>query len=240
MPRMPSHHVHDFVALGLERLQIVAEYLDGRLALHSAHRFFHVVGDRLREIPERAGNLLEFAVHGGDQLFLVLMKYRTPFLLRLEVDEIFGVEEAAGVGSVIRPSDLRNHLFHFRKGRDHQARPVHHARCRRRAGARRQRGARPDRAFVQMRQKFGADGAAHHQIHADAPNATAAIANCSPAKPDRSAQHPFIAAGRGSISGIAPFRYVACRKENCTAPAQSAWRKSARRGARKTRSMPWA
>ena len=33
-----------------------------------------------------------------------------PLVLGLEVDEIFGVEEAGGIGSVVRAADLRNDL----------------------------------------------------------------------------------------------------------------------------------
>ena len=78
-------------------------------AFDAADRFFHVVGDRLREIPEHARNLLQLAVHGGDQLFFVLMEDRPPLLLRLQIDEVFGVEEAGRVGAVVGPADLADH-----------------------------------------------------------------------------------------------------------------------------------
>ena len=38
------------------------------------------------------------AIHGGDQLLFVLVEHRPPLVLGLEIDEIFGVEEAGGVG----------------------------------------------------------------------------------------------------------------------------------------------
>ena len=60
------------LALALQRLQIVAVDLDGQLTFDATHRFFHVVGDRLREIPQRAGNLLELPVDRGNQFFFVL------------------------------------------------------------------------------------------------------------------------------------------------------------------------
>ena len=62
-------------------LQIVAIDLDGQLALDAADGFFHVVGDGLREIPERAGDLAERAIHGGDQRFLVLAEDGAPLFL---------------------------------------------------------------------------------------------------------------------------------------------------------------
>ncbi len=82
------------------------------------------------------------------------------WILGLEVDEIFGVEEARGIGSVVGPPDLRNHLGHFGKRRQNDAGLIHHARALGGAGAGRERGAGPDGAFIQMRQELGADGAA--------------------------------------------------------------------------------
>ena len=105
-----AHHVDDLVALFFQRLQIVAVNLDGQLAFHAADRFFHVVRDRLREIPDHAGNLFELAIHGRDQLFFVLVKNRPPFFFRLQIDEIFGIEEAGGVGSVVGTAHLAGAL----------------------------------------------------------------------------------------------------------------------------------
>jgi len=50
-----SHHVHDFIALGFELLQVVAVHLHGELAFHAAHRFFHVVGNGLRKFHSTPG-----------------------------------------------------------------------------------------------------------------------------------------------------------------------------------------
>ena len=55
------------------------------------------------------------AVHGGDQFLFVLMKYRAPLVVRLQVDEILGVAESPGVGSVVGPADLRHDRFHLRE-----------------------------------------------------------------------------------------------------------------------------
>ena len=59
-------------------------------------------------------------VHGGDQLFLVLMKCRAPLLLGLQIDEVFGIEKAGGVGPVIRPADLTGALGHFGPGAEQE------------------------------------------------------------------------------------------------------------------------
>ena len=74
MPSMSAHDVHDLVALLLQGLEIVAVNLDREFALHAADGLFHVVRDRLREIPEHARELLQLAVHGGNQFFLVFVK----------------------------------------------------------------------------------------------------------------------------------------------------------------------
>ena len=62
------------------------------------------------------GNLLELAVHGRDELFFVLMKGRPPLFLGLQVDEVFGIEEAGRVGPVIRTPRLTGALGNFGKG----------------------------------------------------------------------------------------------------------------------------
>ena len=90
------------IALRFQRLQVVAVNLDRKLAFHAADRFFHVVGNGLREVPQRAGDLLQFPVHGRDQLFLVLAEHRTPLILGFQIDEVFGVEEAGRIGAVVR------------------------------------------------------------------------------------------------------------------------------------------
>ena len=57
-----------------------------------------------------AGDFLHLVVQGGNQQFLVLVELLPPLVVRLQVDEVFGVEEARGVGAVVRPSHLRDHL----------------------------------------------------------------------------------------------------------------------------------
>ena len=101
-------------ALSSRTSQIVAIDLGGKLAFDAADRFLHVVGNGLREIPDHARDLLQFLIHGRDQLFLVLMKCRTPIFLWFQVDEVLGVEEAGGVGAIVRPSGLAGALRDFR------------------------------------------------------------------------------------------------------------------------------
>ena len=52
----------------------------------------------------------------------------------------------------------------FRERREDQARLIHEARAFGQAGADGQRAARPDRAFVEVRQEFGADDSAQAEI----------------------------------------------------------------------------
>ena len=155
-----AHDVDDLVALLFERLQIVAVDLDRQLSFDAADRLFHVVGDRLREIPDHAGNLVELAVHGGDQLFFVLVEHGTPLLLRLQIDEILGVEEARGIGSIVGPAHLAGGRGDFREGGEDHANLVGHADAFGGSGARRQRAAHPDGAFIQMGKELGSDGPA--------------------------------------------------------------------------------
>ncbi len=159
-----AHRRHNLVALLLQQRQIGAVNLDRQLALHAADGFFHVVGNRLREIPGDSGKLLGFLAQRFDQLVFVLMKQRTPLVFRLQIDKIFGVEEARGIGAVVGPAHLAHHLRHFRKLGEHHPRVVHDPSPFRRTRAGRKRPARPDRALIQMRQEFRADVARQQQL----------------------------------------------------------------------------
>ena len=113
------------------------------------------------------GKLLEFLVHRGDQCFLVLMEDGTPLLLRLQIDEVLGVEEAGSVGAVVGPAGLADHLRHFRKRRHDDARLVGEVDAGGGPFAGRQSSANPDRAFVEVRQKLRPDGPAKSKIDRD-------------------------------------------------------------------------
>ena len=95
----------DLDRLRFQRLQIVAIDLHRQRAFHAAHRFFQVVGNGLRKVPDHSRNFLQLAIHGGDQALFVLMEDRPPFLLGQQIDKEFGVEKAGGVGAVVGPPD---------------------------------------------------------------------------------------------------------------------------------------
>ena len=105
-----THDGDDLVSLGFQCAQVVAVDFNGELAFDTADGLFDVVGDGLREVPADAWNLAEFGVHGGDQLFLVFSEDGTPLVLGLEIDEVFGVEEAGGICAVVGPPGLADDL----------------------------------------------------------------------------------------------------------------------------------
>ena len=159
------HDRGDLFALLLESLQVVAEDLERQRALGAGHRLADVVFNRLREVPDRSWIFLHREVHGGDQFLLVPVKDRAPLVVRLQVDEILGVAESAGVGSVVGPADLRHHVCDLRETtRRHSRSLVGELLAFRKAGAVCQRAARPDSAFIQVRQELRADDAAKAQI----------------------------------------------------------------------------
>ena len=156
------HDLHNFVRFVLQRSQVVAINLGRKLPLDAAHRFLHVVGDGLREIPDRSRDLFHFPVHGGDQLFLVLVKYRTPLFFRLQVHAEFGVEETGGVRPVVRASYLAGDDDSFGKRRQREPRQIGDADAL--SGTGRERPAHPQGVFVQMREELGANNAAGGEI----------------------------------------------------------------------------
>ena len=109
-----AHHALDLVGFFFESLQVAAEQLDRELALDAADGFFHVVGNRLREIPVDAGELCELLIHGGDQFVLLAMKLEAPLFAGPQVDEKFGVVKAAGVAAIVGTADLADDLRRLR------------------------------------------------------------------------------------------------------------------------------
>ncbi len=110
------------------------------------------------------GNFDSSSIHGGNERLLVLVEDGTPLLLGLKIDEVFGVEEAGGVGAVVGAASLADHLAYLREGSHHDARLVGEVDARRGAFAGRQRSAHPDGTFIKMRQKLRADGTAEGEI----------------------------------------------------------------------------
>src|SRR6266436_8823587 len=115
------HDRSDFLAFLLEKLQVITKNLERQGTLSASHRFSDVVFDGLGEVPDRARVLLQRTVHGTDQCFFVFAKYRAPLIMRLQVDEILGVAESSGVGSIIGAAYLRHHRFDLRKGSEYVA-----------------------------------------------------------------------------------------------------------------------
>ena len=85
------------------------------------------------------------------------------FAFGLQIDKIFGVEEAGRIGAVVGPADLADDLRDLGKRGQNDARLVHGGHALGRAGAGSQRAAHPDRAFIQVRQELRADDAAEAQ-----------------------------------------------------------------------------
>ena len=99
-------------------------------------------------------------VHGGDERFLVLVKDGAPSFLGLEVDEVFGVEEAGGVGAVVG-ADLADDLCDFGEAGKRMRASSMSARFEG-AGGGGERAADPDGAFVEVRKELGADAPGDH------------------------------------------------------------------------------
>ena len=114
-----------------------------------------------------AGKLAQLLVHGGDQLLLILVEDGPPFLFGLEVDKVFGVEEAGGVGAVVGASGLADDLRNLGEAGHHDACLVGEVDRGGRAFAGRQRTANPDRSLIKVGQKLRADGPAEGEIDGD-------------------------------------------------------------------------
>ncbi len=102
------HDLLDLVGEAGEGVEVVAEELEGVLALDAGHGFFDVVLDVLREVEFDAGEAGEAAVHLVDELRLG--EAGTPVFLRLEGDGDFDVVEGGDVGAVVGAAHLRDGL----------------------------------------------------------------------------------------------------------------------------------
>src|SRR5208283_5057594 len=78
------------------------------------------------------------------------MELPPPLVVRLQVDEVFRIEETGGIGAIIRPSDLRDHFRDLGKPGEGEASLIHDADALARSGAGGQGTARPDGAFVEV------------------------------------------------------------------------------------------
>src|SRR5580704_10889621 len=91
------------------------------------------------------------------------MVFRTPLLLGLQIDEVFGVVEAGVVGSIIWPTDLCDDLRDFGIGGEENASTVHDVCAISQSGARSAGAPQPDGSLVEVRQELGADARAGQQ-----------------------------------------------------------------------------
>ena len=162
-----AHDADDLVALFFQKFQVIAVDLGGQLAFHSTDGLFHVVFDGLREAPDDAGNLVELAIHGGDQFVLVLVKDGPPLFFRLEINEVFGIEEAGCIRAVIRTPRLTGALRDLGKRAKHDSGLVRYPDPLVRSGAGRERATHPECTFIQVGQKFGTDDAAEGEVNRD-------------------------------------------------------------------------
>ena len=114
------------------------------------------------EVPVDAGNLAESFVHGIDEL-LFRVELGAPLGAVQKVDKEFCVVETAGVAAVVGAADLADDLLHFGVLREDGAGAFGDCDSGGGAGAGRQRASDPDRAFIEVREKFGADDSAEEK-----------------------------------------------------------------------------
>ena len=155
-----THDVDDLLRGRLQGSQVGSEKLQCEFSFYAAYRFLHVVGDRLRKIPEDAGNLVQLPLHCAYKCFFVLVKNRAPLLLGFQIHEKLGVKEAGCVRAIVRPSHLAGALGNFRKRAQQNARLVRHFSAPGLSGAGRERASHPNGSLVQMGQELRSDGTA--------------------------------------------------------------------------------
>ena len=142
--------------------ELVAEQLDGVLALDARGGLLDVVLDVLREVEFHTGKLL---FQGGGELRgqLVLVDPARPGVERLQRNEEFGVEESRGIGAVVRPAVLGDDRLDFREALDHAPHAVDVAVALLQGDRLRQRGADPEIAFLELRQELQSEAARREQ-----------------------------------------------------------------------------
>ena len=151
----------------LERTQIVAVKLYSQFALHAGNGLFHVVGDRLGEIPDNSGVLLQFFIHCGNEFLFVLMKDRPPIFLALQVDEVFGIKKASRIGPIIGTPGLTDHLCYFGKRSHHAASLVREVDARSGTFAGGQCSAHPNGTLIEVGKKLRPDRTADGEIESN-------------------------------------------------------------------------
>src|SRR6202041_110433 len=142
------------------------------------------------------------------------MENRAPFVLRLQVNEIFRVTEASCVRTVVGRSGLRHHRGNFRKRRENESRLIGKSCALCVAGAVGKRSARPDGAFVQMRQKLRADDPAEGQKNRN-DEGSDSDTHCEDPMLDCPAKRPAISIREESQYRIPPLLDLAAEKQTC-------------------------
>src|SRR5579864_392749 len=155
----PAHHTLHFFGFLLQHLQIAAEELKRQLAFHAADSFLHVVGNRLREIPDYSRQLAQRLVHGGDYLILCPIFF-LPLFSRQQVNKELRIVKPTGIAAVIGTPHLADHLCDFRIPGDDQPSLLCQVNPGVRASAGRQCPPYPNRSFIQMRKKLRPDESA--------------------------------------------------------------------------------
>ena len=130
------------------------------------------------------------------------MEHGPPLLLRPQVDEVLGVEEAGVVGAIVGTPDLADYFRHLGEPGEHDAGLIHDARALGGAGTGGQRAARPDGAFVQVRQEFGPNGPGQQHRTGQGQHRRAGR---DPTKPDGPAQRLAINPREEQHQRVAPF-----------------------------------
>ena len=185
-----------------------------------------------------AGNFVEFALHGGDQFFFVLVKNGAPFFFRLEINEEFGVEETGVVRSVIGTAYLAGASRYFRKRAKYDSSLVGDADTFVRAGAGGKRAAYPERAFIQVRQKFRTDDAAEREVTANG-RQKHAHADCDRTPVNRPTESIAVSVTHISHHWVTPFAGPLGEGETCQHGRNQNREQQCAQAARRPRSKPW-
>ena len=140
------------------------------------------------------------------------MKDRSPFVLGLQVDEVFRVAESSRVGSIVGRASLRDNLGDLGERGEDIARLLSEVRAFRLAYAVGHRTARPNSAFVQMRQELRANDTAERQEKGDGQRSQA-TADYDQAVLDSPAQTAPVAFDEKDHHRILPLRHLTAEQE---------------------------
>ncbi len=150
--------VLDLGGLVFERLQVLAEDLDGESALESGFGFVHGVFGRLRVVENHSRKRGELLLHGLDQLRLGVQFAGPGFVgIGLQADEELVVEETGRVRAVIGAAQFIGDGGDLRKAEQDIADLRRELGCLLEGNGVGRGGAHPERAFIEVRHEFAAD-----------------------------------------------------------------------------------